>query len=185
MQTYIVETLPSDISNHPLLNQYKQRKAYYEAQSKANKAQLYPSFNAQYGIQKIGTEIGYHAYQFGINIPLFYGAQKSKAHANTILSEAAQEQYIHQERTLQQQIENVKLEYLQKKMEYEYYRNKMLPLAQKQMDAALKAYEEGELNYASFSQSYQEALTYKIKGLEAWEELINLGIQLQYFQSNN
>lgn len=172
----------SQYGQHPLLQQTQAEIQYWEAQSKAKKAALRPSLNAQYGWQTIGGSANFHAYQLGINIPLFYGPAKAQAKAAKVEALSNAERLSFQEKQLQTKIAKLKIEMNAAWQQHQYYQSTAIPLANKQMNANLKAYEAGAIGYYEFTQTMQQVVQQKLEALNVFEKWCQKAIMYNYLK---
>ena len=152
-------------------------------QSKAQKAQLRPSLNAQYGWQSIGGNANFHAYQIGVNIPLFYGAQKAKSKAASIEAQSQSEQLAFKEKQIKTYLQQQKLAMDAAAKRWEYYQKTALPIAEKQQKAAVESYELGAIDFNTFTTTFKNAVQTQIEALKAYENFIQSSIIYNYYKN--
>src|SRR3546814_20502801 len=80
----------SGLKRTPLLEPFRQDIQVQQARIKVDKADLLPTFGGQYGWQKIGSQSGFNSWKVGINIPLWFGPQKTEIQAASIQTDIAE-----------------------------------------------------------------------------------------------
>lgn len=168
---------------HPEIAKIEAEQQYWEMQSKAEKAQLRPSINAQYGWQSIGGATNFHAYQLGINIPLFYGAQSAKSKAAGIEAQSQAERLAFKEKQIQTYIGQQQLSKDAAYKRHRYYQNTAVPIAQKQQQAALESYKLGAIDFNTFTSTFKSSLQTQIDALKAFEHFIQTTIIYNYYKN--
>ena len=61
------------LTDHPLLDVYRQQILVADATVRERRAQLYPQLQGQYGWQRVEGQSGFYTYQLGVRVPLFFG----------------------------------------------------------------------------------------------------------------
>jgi len=176
-----VTTTEVELNNHPLQMYWDNQLTEATAQKKVANSQFLPKLSGQYGFQKIGDQSGFNSYQVGIQIPLVFMKTKAKAKAAKI-----NEQLIAQENKanaiqLSNNYNNLLNQLLQTQANWNYYKNKALPLAVEQRNGAVLMYKEGAIDYLSFLQNMKSAIELEVKTWRVLEEYMSNKIELEYF----
>src|SRR5699024_7015066 len=81
------------LTHNPKLALQRQQIELAQTKSKLEKAKLLPDFNVGYALQTIDNQTGYHSFEVGIDIPLWFGTQKNKIQAAKTMVAIEQKQY--------------------------------------------------------------------------------------------
>ncbi|QNJ99097.1 CusA/CzcA family heavy metal efflux RND transporter [Constantimarinum furrinae] len=174
--------IPTSVENHPELKLWQKRVDEAEANYKAARADLLPKFNLQGGLQRVNGNTGFYSYQVGISMPLFSGAERSQAKAAQIDSEIAQTNANYTQLQLQSEYQQALRSYQKWKVSWQFYRDKVLPLAKEQRKGALLAYKEGAVDYVAFTQIIRDAINTEMDALDALNNYLKSVFELQYFK---
>jgi len=177
----LIQLKADSVSNHPLMSYYEQQINIADAKIKKQNSQYLPTFNGQFGEQKIGAQTGFYTYQIGLNIPLLFNRQLGQSQAAQIDRKIAEQNYQQQEMEFQMEINSTYEEYQKWRNTWMYYQEEALPLAQLQRKSAITAFEEGAIDYTQFLQTVRTAIRIEV---DAWGALDNYLLQrylLEYY----
>ncbi len=170
----------SSLRSTPFFQYKQQQVAVAKSRKELEEAGLLPSINAGYAVQRVNGAPGFHSFQVGIGIPLWFRPQQGRI-------QAAQTQIAIQERQLeQQQLERVsrfkKLteRYQQAKAALQYYHTQGLQVAEEILRSNALAFRKGEIGYVEYIQNVNGAISLKqnyLKSLNAYNELV---IEIKY-----
>ena len=152
--------------NSPLLEPFRQDIRIQEARIKLEKSALLPTFSGQYGWQSIGGRKGFHSWQAGINIPLWFVPKKGEIKAAKTGREIAENRLLLEKAELQSRYRQLLLQLRKVRRTVDHYRKQALPLAAEQLTAADKSYRYGEIDYTAFIQLADKATRSKGEYLE-------------------
>ncbi|AXP81827.1 Cobalt-zinc-cadmium resistance protein CzcA [Mariniflexile rhizosphaerae] len=170
-----------NVETHPLYSFSQNKVNEAEANYKAAKADNLPKFNLQGGLQKVGGNSGFYSYQAGISVPFLSGITKAEIRTAKIDKEIAATRLQFQKQEIQSQFVQAKENYSKWKTSWEFYKNDVLPVTKDQKVGALLAYQEGEIDYATFTQLVKEAIQSELEAQEALINYLNSTFQLHYF----
>jgi len=181
------------ISQNPSLQLANQQVTIAEANSKVERAALYPDLTAGYFIQSItgnqdvnGQSVYYdgsprfQGFTVGVSLPLFAGSSlaKSRAAKTNIEREQKNADY------LQAQLKNQFTEQLDQLKTYQglidYYQSAAEPNAKKISQNATKSYRNGDISYVEYVQSIEIALGILLNYSEAIHNYNQTVINIQY-----
>ena len=181
------------LANHPQTIFYQQQINVANAELRVEKSKGLPDFNAGYfhqflikGFNPAKIERDYTAntriggFQLGLNIPLFYGAQKAKINAAKINTQLIQLQAKAQLSILQTLYYSQYNEYLKQKEGLEYYEAIGLKQANEIIRISQISYKLGEIGYVEYIQNLTMAFDTKLKYLEALKLYNQAIIELNY-----
>ena len=172
----------SDLSKHPEFQLSQNRIAQAEANYNAARSDLMPNFNLQGILQKVNGNSGFYSYQAGISIPLFSGTERSQAKAAKIDSEIAKANADYTKRQLQSEYHQAIQTHQKWEASWQFYKNKVLPLAYEQRKGALLTYKEGAVDYATFTQIIRDAIQTEMDALDALDNYLKSVFELQYYK---
>lgn len=179
--------LETSENTHPLQQWFAQKMEVAKAATKVDKQGLLPGLSLEY-FQ--GSNAGLNrqliGYQVGVQIPLWFVADKARIQAGKIQESIAFEesrQNSFQLKALQQQFEVEVKKYAE--MLY-YYENEGLDLAKAIENTAGKGYQNGEIDFFQYIQSLENAMEIQLNYLETLylynRELLK---QFYLFETNN
>lgn len=166
---------------HPELTIAEVRAKAAEAEYKAAKADNWPKFNLQGGLQKVDGSSGFYSYQAGISIPFLSGTNKARVKMAKIDKEIAQTNILLKKQEVQSELIQAIENYNKWKASWNFYSTQVLPLTKNQKRGALLAYKEGEIDYTAFSQLVKEAVQSELEAQDALANYLKSTFQLHYF----
>ncbi|WP_242203621.1 CusA/CzcA family heavy metal efflux RND transporter [Aestuariivivens insulae] len=170
-----------DVQAHPSYTMAQNLYDVAEADYKAAKASSLPRLSLQGGLQKVSGNSGFYSYQAGLSIPFLSGSNRVRIKTARIDKAIAETQIQFKKQEVSIKFEQAKANYNKWKASWEFYKNKVLPLAANQRTGALLAYKEGEIDYATFTQLIKEAIQSEQESQEALSNYLESTFQLQYF----
>lgn len=178
--------LPDSLKTHPLLGFAHQKMEVADAEYSRMKANFLPTFNVEYGVQEIAGQDGFHSFQVGINIPLFFLPELGRSQSAKIQREIAEQNLLQAEMQLQSRYKQLVQEYEKWLYSWQYYKNEAIPLVQQQRKGAVIAFKAGAIDYVSFIQNISEAIEVEIDAWSALAKYMDASARLRYFlQSSN
>ena len=169
------------IENHPILIMEATKVKVAKRNIKAAQSNYLPQLNLQYGVQEIAGESGFYQYQLGINIPLFFNADKGKIQSAKINREIAEQRKMQTTLQLKSEFAQAQENYLKWSEAWNYYEKDALELAKEQRNGASIAYLEGEIDYISFLQLLKDAIEIEQEGWLTYERYLQSKFELEYF----
>ena len=177
-----LESIADSLDDHPLLNVSKQQVNVADATVKERQAQFLPKFSLMYGKQEIaGQPGGFHQFQAGIQIPLFFGPELGRTQAAKIQSSIAAQNLQQTRLELNATYQNIREQYIKWLESWQYYQKIALPMAKEQQEGAVFAYQEGAIDYVTFLQNMREAIRIEIDSWNAFGNYLDSRYQLEYF----
>lgn len=173
-----------NLENHPSLRIENQKIRLAEQSIKVAQSAYLPQLNLQYGAQEIAGQSGFHQYQFGLNLPLFFNKTKGHFQAAKIERSIAEQHLNQVSMQLNNDFEQAKQNYIKWQEAWKYYKNGALELAKEQRLAASIAYREGEVDFLQFLQLIQDAISIEKDAWLCFEAYQTSKFQLDYFLSN-
>ena len=136
----------------------------------------------QYGRQKIGGQTGFHNFQVGISIPLFFGPERGRTRSAQIQKQIAEQNLRQDQLELNAGYQNMREQYLKWLNSWQYYRDEALPLAPRTTEAgAITAYDEGAIDYVTFLQNVRDAIRIELDAWDAFGNYLDRRYQLEYY----
>lgn len=177
-----LDTIAESLDDHPLLNISKQQIGVADAAIKERKAQFMPKFNLMYGKQEIsGQPGGFHQFQAGIQIPLFFGPELGGMQSAKLQRSIAAQNLRQTRQELNTTYQSVREQYTKWLNSWRYYQETALPMAREQQEGAVFAYKEGAIDYVTFLQNIREAIRIEIDSWNAFGSYLDNRFQLEYF----
>ncbi|MEX2350574.1 MAG: CusA/CzcA family heavy metal efflux RND transporter [Flavobacteriaceae bacterium] len=158
---------PTSENSHPLQQWYTQNQEVAKAATRVEKQKLLPGIILEY-FQ--GSNAGINrqliGYQVGLQIPLWFTADKARIQAGKIQESIASEesrQNSFELKTRQQQFEDEVKKYAEM---LDYFETEGLDLAKAIENAAGKSYQNGEIDFFQYIQSLENAMEIQLNYLE-------------------
>lgn len=169
------------LDSHPALNVSKQQVNVADAEIKERRSQFLPKLNLQYSQQKIAGQSGFHQFQAGVQIPLFFGPELGRSQSAKIQRTIAAQNLQQNQMELNAAYQNIREQYVKWQNSWQYYRDIALPMAKEQQTGAVFAYEEGAIDYVTFLQNMREAIRIEVDSWNAFGNYLDSRYQLEYF----
>ncbi|WP_109436729.1 CusA/CzcA family heavy metal efflux RND transporter [Aquimarina sp. AU119] len=170
-----------DLENHPLFKYWQTQSNIVKARQKVAESQFLPKLFARYGFQKIDEQSGFNSYQLGVQFPLIFNKIRGKAKAAKINTSIIEEQKKANEEQLKSKYSILLTNFEQLQKQWNYYKNKALPLAIEQRNGAILSYKEGAMDYIAFIQNIKDAVQLEINTWQVLQYYLENKIQLEYF----
>lgn len=156
----------NSIDENPVYKIYQEKVNVKSKAESIEYAELLPKINFGYALQKVDGNSGFHSYQIGLEIPLWFFPKQGKIqeaqYNHSIASAELQQKRIE----LETELSNRQAEHQKISESLEYYKEQALPLADEQLEFANKSYFAGEINYVEYSQNIKHAYEIKLDHLE-------------------
>ena len=175
----------SKIMQHPLAGYLKQQEQVSLYRLKTEKAGLLPDISLGYSnmsIRGIGADdkaytaaYRFQSAQFGLGIPLFFGAQKAKIGALKIDRQIAQYNYLVGVNSLQTAYSQALANYTKSKQAVDYYEGSALGYADTIIKTANIQLQGGDINYLDWVMLINQAIATQSDYLDAVKAL-NLSV---------
>ncbi|MFC6996178.1 CusA/CzcA family heavy metal efflux RND transporter [Rufibacter roseus] len=186
------------LANHPLLSVYQQQITVADRERQVEKSKLAPDITLGYFNQSlVGTyEINgqvetapdrshrFQGVEAGVAIPLFRGAQNSRAKAAELNRQAAEATLQNQQYLLQSQWNAAYQEHQRLRQSLQFYQEQVLVNARLALTQADKAYRAGEVSYLSYLQAADQQLRIRQNYLQLLLDYEQNVYQLQYLGGN-
>ncbi len=173
--------LENNLAQHPILSIENQKVRLAEQSIKTAKANYYPTFNVQYGVQEVGGESGFYQYQAGVNIPLFFNNEKAQVQSAKLNRNIAEHNLQQANLELKNQYLNALANYQKLKASWKYFETEALQLAKKQREATALAYKEGAIDYVAFLQNIKDAMQIEQEAWQTYENYLLSRFQLEFY----
>lgn len=177
-----LDYLNPDLEKHPEMLRIAKQKQNAVSLLRLEKVQRMPDLNVEYfqGKNNGAAAQLYQGFSIGLDVPLWFGASKSKIKAASIQQEIVDRQsfaVLLRLQTLQNQL----LGALNRDQQaLEYYENKGKRLAKELLHVAQKSYQLGEINFLQFIQSVQSAQLIELDYLDNLISYNQNSIRLHY-----
>jgi len=188
-----LSTDPAILNQHPFLRLMVQQQNITASKTRLERARLMPDFNlAYYNMSMRGfgadeqyyTNARFQSIQLGLEIPLFFGAQKSRLSASKIDQNIAEQSYLNEAKIHQNQYMGLMEKYNAEAKVVEYYENEGLKNANLIRETANKQLVAGEINYLEWVLLNNQTVQIQSSYLEAIKALNETAIQINYLLSN-
>jgi cobalt-zinc-cadmium resistance protein CzcA len=190
---FVTPTEEISSETHPYLSVLNQQKRISLANTKLERAKLLPQLIFGYNntsIIGIGADDVFYSksnrfqsVQFGLGIPIFGGAQKSKIEASKIEEAIAQNEFDKEKLFLENQIRTTLTLYKSSLEKLDYYEKTALPNADVVMKTAGIQFINGEINYLDWVILVNQSITTKSNYIDAIHHYNQIVIQLNYLTS--
>ncbi|WP_201978083.1 CusA/CzcA family heavy metal efflux RND transporter [Hymenobacter rubidus] len=171
--------------NNPTLALFQQQVVVARAQQQVLKARNLPDLSAAYNRQTQAGMGGYYGYGFGVNLPIFSRAQRSRAQAGQLAIQVA-------EADLANTRNNVQTAFVQQLQEVSkadealrYYESAGLQQAKEIVRVAEKSYRAGEVGYVEYVAALTQSYGIRTQYLEALNLYNQSIISLTYLLGRN
>ena len=188
-----VSTDKSLLNQHPSLKIIEQQKKTSLINQKLEKSRLMPDLNfGYYNMTMKGTgsdnvtynsNTRFQSLQFGLGIPLFFGAQKAKINSSKINQTISENNYLQEMNLLQSQFNAAIRQYQSNLATVNYFENTALKNATLISETANKQFNNGELNYLEWVMLTNQAISIRSNYLDAVKNLNETTIQINYLIS--
>ncbi len=166
--------------DNPTLALYQQQLVVAQAQQQLLRARNLPDFSAYYNRQTQAGQGGFYGYGLGVNVPLFFGAQRSRTQAGTLAVKVA-------EANLANARNNAQTAFLQQMQQVSkarealsYYEGEGLEQAREIVRVAEKSYRAGAVGYVEYVAALTQAYGLRGQYLDALNQYNQSIITLTY-----
>jgi heavy metal efflux system protein len=191
-------TMPADTLNtisNPQVNADLQNIEVANARVAVEKSKGLPDFTLGYNQQLViagfnpaninrgyspGTRIA--GLQFGVALPIFNGANRSRVKAERLSGQIAQTNYRNTQIQVRLQYEQEVQQYQKFRQSVDYYTSGGLKQADEQLRIAQVSFNLGEIGYIEYIQNVSAAVQTKLAYIEAVSRLNQSAIQLQFLR---
>lgn len=180
LKTIAVQKL--DLLNNPAVQQYRLRSDYLKTSSKVEQHRLLPdiSLGYFYGNNRYENARGYHGFQVGLGIPLFWDDQRSKIKASRIATDANELLLQNNLILLEMKYKNLENELQKFRETIDFYNNTGKQLSDEITRTATRSYEAGEIDFYQFAVSMENALKLTLDYYEAVSEYNRVALEMNY-----
>ncbi|MDT0642541.1 CusA/CzcA family heavy metal efflux RND transporter [Zunongwangia sp. F363] len=177
--------LLESLENHPLLRVSEQRVEVAKAVTRERKSEFLPKLQGQYSRQEVNGQPGFYQYQFGIQIPVFFGPELGRTQEAKVNRRIAEQNFYQDKLELETAYKNMREEYIKWRNSWNYYKEEALPLAKEQQDGAVLAFKEGAIDYVTFLQNIRDAIRIEVNSWSAFNDYLDSRYQLEYYLKNS
>jgi heavy metal efflux system protein len=180
------------LNNHPELAYFKQQIEVAQQQILVDKNTLKPSFSIGYALQSIqgtqtfsGRDYAYNAVpqfstiQFGMQLPLFKKATKSRIEAAKIGQTIAENQLAAKELMRKKYFQELGEQFKKATQNVDFYEKTALPQAKRLIEIADISRRNGEIGYAEWSLATMQSWTIEQEYLEATRAYNRVVVDIQ------
>ncbi|HKJ40535.1 MAG TPA: TolC family protein, partial [Sunxiuqinia sp.] len=175
-------TISADsLGNHPALEMARQQVNVADAAVKERRSEFLPRLKGGYARQSVDGQTGFHSYEVGIQIPLFFGPQSGNVKSARIEREISKQNFKQAQLEFRAAFNSAREQYLKWLNSWIYYRDEALPLAAEQRQGSVTAYKEGAIDYVTFLQNIRHAVQTEIDSWNAFGNYLDSRYQLEYY----
>ena len=182
------------LSSHPMVQYWNGQNRLILAQAEVDRSRLSPEFSLGYSnLSIIGwqTEDGvnqkyygsgnrFNIYQFGMGLPLFNSATRSRIKASQINADVNRIEKENAYRQVSGQLNMWQEEYIKNMETVKYYKETGLLHADQIIKNAAKSFQAGDLSYMEWTLLMNQAVQIKLSYLDALQSLRNTNAELIY-----
>lgn len=171
-----------DFRVNPGVQQYRLRSDYLKNSTKAEQHRLLPdiSLGYFYGNNRYENARGYHGFQVGLGIPLYWGDHRSKVKASRIATNANELLLQNNLTLLEIKYRNLQNELQKFRETIDFYHNTGKRLSSEITRTATRSYETGEIDFYQFAVSMENALKLTLDYYEAVSEYNRVALEMNY-----
>jgi cobalt-zinc-cadmium resistance protein CzcA len=179
---------------HPQIRLLEQEKQISSANYKLNRAQFLPSISMGYNNMTMfgsGSDNKSYTYssrfqsgQFGLGIPLFYGAQRARVKSAGIQQQIAENALLAGTSKFQNELSQLAAQLQSFTTTANYFEQSGLKNANLIMKTASLQFQNGDINYLDWALLNNQAISIENDYLEAIHNLNAVVIQINYFNNN-
>jgi cobalt-zinc-cadmium resistance protein CzcA len=178
----LVQLEISEAESMPQLLLFEKQKENASSNFRLEKSALLPDLNLEYfqGINNGPNAELYQGFAVGLNLPLWFGATKSKIKAAGIQQKIVDQHYLDISTRLQSYKQQLLSALKRDKQAIDNYQQQGKYLAQELLKAAQKSFQYGEINFLQFVQSVQNAQAIELVYLDNLISYNQNSIRLKY-----
>jgi cobalt-zinc-cadmium resistance protein CzcA len=183
----------SGINSNPYLKFLQQQIIIDQRTTAFQRTSLLPDFNIGYSNQSLigtqtfnGNDVYYgsgkrfHAFQFGVSIPIFNGASRARIKASELNEKVSRNQLDLTSLQLTSSLQQAIQTYQSANQSLDLYERNTLVLADVIRNNATRAYEGGDIGYVEFAQSLNRALNIKSTYLNLLDSYNQSVIEIEF-----
>lgn len=174
-----LDEIEVDVTNHSLMNYYKQQKNVAESQVTIEENELSPTFNIGYASQIFNDNAGLNLVQVGVSVPLHKKPQRQRIEAAKVNVSIIQAKAETEKFQLEKEWK-LALKKLNRISGQLYYIRRLEDTLKESMDLARIAYESGELPYFEYLNIIEAFFNAKIEYLNLSREYNETVILINY-----
>lgn len=176
-----------DLDKSPEAQQYRLRSEYLKTNTKAEQHRLLPDISLEYfyGKNRYENTRGYHGFQVGLGIPLYWSDQRSKIKASRFAFNANELLLLNSLILLETKYKNLESELRKFRDNIEFYNNTGRQLSDEITRTATRSYETGEIDFYQFTLSIENALKLTLDYYEAVLEYNRVALEINYLTTHN
>jgi len=171
-----------DFQSNPEIQQYQLRSQYLKLNTKSEQHQLLPDITLGYfyGTNRYADARGYHGFEVGIGIPLFWNDQRAKIKASKFAAQANELLLQNNLIILEARYNSLQSELEKYRKAIDFYNHTGKQLSEEIAHTATKSYEAGEIGFYEFAISMENALSLTLDYYEALLEYNRIALDINY-----
>lgn len=171
-----------DFQSNPEIQQYQLRSQYLKLNTKSEQHQLLPDITLGYfyGTNRYTDARGYHGFEVGVGIPLFWNDQRAKIKASKFATQANELLLQNNLIILEAKYNSLQSELEKYRKAIEFYNHTGKQLSEEIAHTATKSYEAGEIGFYEFAISMENALSLTLDYYEALLEYNRIALDINY-----
>ena len=173
-----------ELSNNPTIKYYEKQLDLSDAKKRIVANQFAPQINLQFAWQETSMTKNLYAYRVGISVPIWFKAKRAEFQVSKIQKEVAKQNLEEQKLNLRSEFLVLLAEHEKVRLSLNYYEETALNLAEEQIEASLKSYKEGEIDYIAYIRNLEDALKIKERYLDFLKQNKQLITQLDFQVGN-
>lgn len=169
------------VSDHPILQSQESEIDVRRKETAVQRSEFLPDLFAGYKWQNIDGMDGFYAWEVGIRIPLWFRPQAQRVRAGKISEKIAEANYRSIELELNSRISEALQNTKKWERQYQLNREQRDQVARELRTAATKRYENGDIDYPTFTRYIEQAVQIDENYLNALLKLNQAIIDLQFY----
>ncbi|MEO9870656.1 CusA/CzcA family heavy metal efflux RND transporter [Ekhidna sp.] len=180
-----VNILPFDSLNHPVIRYLDQEKQWSVEATKMLQSDWLPDIQLEYfqGTNDAINAQTYSGFQVGLDIPLLFGAQKSKVKASKLNQEQVSFNRLDYQRQLVARWKKLNLELARHDQSLQYYDSTGKQLSESLINAAFRSFESGEIDFFQYIQTMDRAVSIRVSYLESLGKYNEIALSINYLMN--
>lgn len=170
---------------HPLLAYAHGEMEVAQADYQVKKAGFFPKVNLEYGRQKVNGLPGYNSFQVGVSVPLFFNKKLGQTQSAKLSYQIAEQERGEIYLKVHAKYRELQQEYAKWQESWQFYQQEALPLAKEQREAAVYAFQEGDMDYTQFLQRIRDAIAVQVKSWDALSGYLRTKYELDFFLNSS
>lgn len=182
-----IEEIPlksNDPVGSPILGYLGQKNEVALQERKTQQSHWLPDLQLEYfrGTNNAAEAQVYNGFQFGLSIPLFYGAQKSKMRAGALEQERNSWLMEDYKRALESRKQELMLRLEKYQTALTYYKENGKRLSESLLKAANRYFESGEVDFFQYIQTMDRAVQIEVNHLEDLANYNEIVLSINYLK---